>query len=143
MNNLPAAPTVERLVLDTHSLIWYLEGLELSEAQVQTIEERRQANHLYISAISVWEVAMLINKRKAAISISINEWLQRVLAIPGLQVIDLSLTILIDSCYLPDFEHRDPADRMIVASARAIDGHLLTFDQKILAYAAHGYLKTC
>ena len=86
---------------------------------------------------------MLINKKKAAISIPINEWLNKVLSIPGLNIIDLSLTVLVESCNLPDFDHKDPADRMIIASTREIDSHLLTFDKRILEYANNGYLKLC
>ena len=129
--------------MDTHILIWYLEGIELSQQQVQIIESQRNLNQLYISAISIWEVSMLINKKKAAISIPINEWLNKVLSIPGLNIIDLSLTILVESCNLPDFDHKDPADRMIIASTREIDGYLLTFNKRILEYANNGYLKLC
>jgi len=145
MNNTSTSTLqkIEKLVMDTHILIWYLEGIELSQQQVQIIESQRNLNQLYISAISIWEVSMLINKKKAAISIPINEWLNKVLSIPGLNIIDLSLTILVESCNLPDFDHKDPADRMIIASTREIAGHLLTFDKRILEYANNGYLKLC
>ena len=118
MNNTSTSTLqkIEKLVMDTHILIWYLEGIELSQQQVQIIESQRNLNQLYISAISIWEVSMLINKKKAAISIPINEWLNKVLSIPGLNIIDLSLTVLVESCNLPDFDHKDPADRMIIAS---------------------------
>ena len=89
------------------------------------------------------EVAMLINKKKAAFSISITEWLHRLMDIPGLNIIELSLNILIESCNLPSYEYKDPADRLIIASTREINGHLLTFDQKILDYAKNGYVKIC
>jgi len=145
MNNTSTSTLqkIEKLVIDTHILIWYLEGIELSQQQVQIIENQRNLSQLYISAISIWEVSMLINKKKAAISIPIHEWLNKVLSIPGLNIIDLSLTILVESCNLPDFDHKDPADRMIIASTREIDGHLLTFDKRILEYANNGYMKLC
>ena len=145
MNNTSTSTLqkIEKVVMDTHILIWYLEGIELSQQQVQIIESQRNLNQLYISAISIWEVSMLINKKKAAISIPINEWLNKVLSIPGLNIIDLSLTVLVESCNLPDFDHKDPADRMIIASTREIDGYLLTFDKRILEYANNGYLKLC
>ena len=95
MNNTSTSTLqkIEKLVMDTHILIWYLEGIELSQQQVQIIENQRNLSQLYISAISIWEVSMLINKKKAAISIPIHEWLNKVLSIPGLNIIDLSLTI--------------------------------------------------
>lgn len=84
---------------------------------------------------------MLIKKKKIAISISVNEWLSKVQNIPGLEVIDLFIAILIESCNLPDLEHKDPADRMIISSTRGINGHLMTLDSKIIEYANDGYLK--
>ena len=132
---------IEKLILDTHILIWYLEGVELSEQQIELIENQRSNNQLYISAISIWEISMLINKKKIAISISLNEWLHKVQNIPSLNIIDLSIPILIESCNLPDLEHKDPADRMIIASTRAVNGYLMTLDKKILQYANEGYLK--
>jgi PIN domain nuclease of toxin-antitoxin system len=134
---------IEKLVLDTHILIWYVEGIELSEEQVKIIEEKRQSNQLYTSSISIWEVAQLNAKKKLAFSIPISEWLHRLLSIPGLNIIELSINILVESCNLPDWEHKDPADRMIVAATREINGHLLTLDKKILEYAENGYLKAC
>ena len=70
MNNTSTSTLqkIEKLVIDTHILIWYLEGIELSQQQVQIIENQRNLSQLYISAISIWEVSMLINKKKAAIS---------------------------------------------------------------------------
>ena len=132
---------IEKLILDTHILIWYLEGVELSEQQIELIENQRSNNQLYISAISIWEISMLINNKKIAISISLNEWLHKVQNIPSLNIIDLSIPILIESCNLPDLEHKDPADRMIIASTRAVNGYLMTLDKKILQYANEGYLK--
>ena len=88
---------IEKLVLDTHILIWYSEGVELSQQQIELIENQRSNNQLYISVISIWEISMLINKKKIAISISLNEWLHKVQNIPSLNIIDLSLPILTES----------------------------------------------
>ncbi|MCC8483820.1 MAG: type II toxin-antitoxin system VapC family toxin [Rickettsia endosymbiont of Labidopullus appendiculatus] len=132
---------LERLTLDTHVLIWYTEGINLSKEQVKIIEQVRQASNLYVSAISIWETTMLINKAKIAISINLDEWIDKITSIPGLNLINLSIPILIQSCTLPKYEHKDPADRMIIASARSINSHLMTFDQKIINYADNGYLK--
>lgn len=65
----------------------------------------------------------------------------KLLSIPGLNLIDLSVLILMQSCDLPHYIHKDPADRLIIASARSSNLHLLTFDQKIIDYAKLGYLK--
>lgn len=135
------ASNQEGLILDTHILIWYVEGIKLSEAQIELIEKIRAKNKLYISAISIWEIVMLENKGKIAFSFNLNDWIDKLLSIPGLNLIDLSVSILIQSCLLPHYEYKDPADRFIIATARDTNVCLLTFDQKIIEYANSGYLK--
>jgi len=134
-------PEVDKLILDTHILIWYVEGINLSESQVALIDQMRDKASLYISAISIWEIALLVSKERIALSIDIDEWIQRVASITGLNLMDLSIPILTQSCTLLNYEHKDPADRMIIASARSINAHLITHDQKIIDYADKGYLK--
>ncbi len=132
---------LENLTLDTHVLIWYAEGIKLTEKQINLIEKAREKGALYISAISIWEISLLASKNKMAFSISITEWVDKLLSTPGLNLIALSVPILIQSCELPNYEHRDPADRLIIASTRFINSHLMTYDQKIIDYANNGYLK--
>ena len=134
-------PEIDKLILDTHILIWYIEGINLSEPQVELIDKMREKSSLYISAISIWEIALLVSKERIALSIDIDEWIQRVASITGLNLMDLSIPILTQSCTLLNYEHKDPADRMIIASARSINAHLITLDQKIIDYADKGYLK--
>jgi PIN domain nuclease of toxin-antitoxin system len=132
---------IDKLIIDTHVLIWYLEGIKLSEEQVSVIEDARNKHELYVSAISIWEIALLTKQNRVVLSISFNDWINRLQCIPGLNILDLSTAILIESCNLINYEHKDPADRMIIASSRDINAHLMTFDQKILDYAKLGYLK--
>lgn len=141
--NNSGSSTVEKLIIDTHVLIWYLEGIKLSEEQVSVIEDARNKHELYVSAISIWEIALLTKQNRVVLSISFNDWMNRLQCIPGLNILDLSTAILIESCNLINYEHKDPADRMIIASSRDLNAHLMTFDQKILDYASLGYLKTC
>lgn len=131
----------ESLILDTHILIWYVEGIKLSESQIKLIDKAREENILYISAISIWEITMLENKGKIALSVSLDEWINKLLSMPGLHLINLSVSILMQSCLLPHYDHKDPADRFIISSSRTSNSHLLTFDQKIIEYANLGYLK--
>lgn len=67
------ASNQDGLILDTHILIWYVEGIRLSEAQINLIDKIREQNKLYISAISIWEIVMLENKGKIAFSIELND----------------------------------------------------------------------
>lgn len=133
----------QRLVLDTHILIWYVEGIKLTEEHIDLIEKSRTARQLYISAISVWEIAMLASKGRIVINIPIKEWVERVVTNLDINLIDLSPDILIESSLLPNYEYKDPADRMIIASVRSTNSQLMTFDQKIIDYANIGYLKLC
>lgn len=133
---------LENLTLDTHVLIWYAEGIKLTEKQINLIEKAREKGVLYISAISIWEISLLASKNKMTFSISMTEWVDKLLSTPGLNLIALlSVPILIQSCELPNYKHRDPADRLIIASTRFINSHLMTYDQKNIDYANNGYLK--
>ena len=134
-------PEVDKLILDTHILIWYVEGINLSESQVALIDQMRDKASLYISAISIWEIALLVSRERIALSIDLDQWIQKATSITGLTLLDLSISILTQSCTLSNYEHKDPADRMIIASARSINAHLMTCDQKIIDYADKGYLK--
>ena len=134
-------PSLEKLTLDTHVLIWYTEGSNLSESEVNLIETARKKGCLYISAISIWEVAMLVSKDKIAFSIGLDQWIHQLLSTPGLKVIDLTPSILVQSCDLPIYPHKDPADRLIISSSRAINSYLMTADHRTIKYANQGYLK--
>jgi PIN domain nuclease of toxin-antitoxin system len=132
---------MDKLTIDTHILIWYVEGIILSEAQINLIETARKNNLLHISSISVWEIIMLARKAKITLSINLNTWIDKMLAIPGLNLIELSVPVMLQACELPNYEHKDPADRFIIASARLINSYLMTADQKIIDYANQGHLK--
>ena len=130
-----------KLILDTHIIIWYIEGINLDKEQVKLIDDAQKNNELYVSAISIWEIALLASKGKITFSVNINEWINNLLKIPGLNLIDLSIAILIESCNLANLQHKDPADRMIIASTRNLNAQLMTVDKKITEYAEKGYLK--
>lgn len=129
------------ILLDTHMLLWYAEGTNLSDQEIMIMEKARKSNQLFISAITIWEIAMLVQKEKIALSIDLNEWVDKVLSLPKINLLDLSIPILLQSCNLPQLLHKDPADRMIIATARSNDLHIMTHDQKIINYAKQGYVK--
>ena len=132
---------VPDLILDTHVLMWYSQGIELTSQQVNLIDQAITNSSLYISAISIWEITMLANKGKIVINIPIKDWINKLLLISKIKIIDLSPDTLIESVLLPNYEYRDPADRLIIASVRLTNSVLMTFDQKIINYANLGYLK--
>ena len=132
---------VPDLILDTHVLMWYSQGIELTSQQVDLIDQAIINSSLYISAISIWEITMLANKGKIVINIPIKDWINKLLLISKIKIIDLSPDTLIESVLLPNYEYRDPADRLIIASVRLTNSVIMTFDRKIINYANLGYLK--
>lgn len=124
------------IVLDTHVLIWWVNGdKRLSNIARQTIEKELESEgELLVSAISAWEIAMLVEKGRLTLTMDIDDWLETVASIEGLAFIPIDVHMSVQSVRLPREFHPDPADRLIVALARHFSVPLLTADEKILAY---------
>lgn len=131
------------LVLDTHVWIWLLEGSEsdLSDATVDLIEAAGGRSELAVSAISVWEVAMLETKGRLTLSRPLDEWVSRALAAPGIRLAELTPAVALESSRLPGEPHGDPADRILLATTRILGATLVTCDDRILAYGADGHVR--
>jgi PIN domain nuclease of toxin-antitoxin system len=120
------------IVLDTHVWVWWVNGDgRLTETQRAAIE---QAGDLGVSAISCWEVAKLVELGRLALDRPVLDWLWAALAYPGVGLLPLSPEVAVGSTTLPGTFHRDPADQIIVATARAHGCRVATSDRKILAY---------
>lgn len=123
------------LLLDTHVWWWSVSEPErLSHASIQNIRLTRPSQRA-IASISLWELAMLEGKQRIELDIPVATWLSRAVTNTGIKVIDLSPEIAADSCSLPGNFHKDPADRIIVATARVHNMIFLTKDGKIHEYA--------
>jgi PIN domain nuclease of toxin-antitoxin system len=123
------------ILLDTHVWWWCLSETEnLSETAIETIKQTK-TDERFISSISIWELAMMSAKKRIELKISPARWLSRAIDETGIIVIELSPEIALESCHLPGKFHKDPADRIIVATARVHNLKLLTKDQKIHNYA--------
>lgn len=131
------------LLLDTHVWIWLLNGSpELkSSNHLLEIEKAMKHSSLRISAISVWEIGMLEAKGRIRFKMDCLEWVQQALSAPGTILTPLSPEIAIESSRLPGNFHGDPADRIIVATARHLHGILVTQDKNILNYGKLDYVK--
>lgn len=86
---------------------------------------------LGISAISCWEIAKLVEYNRLSLPLPIQDWMTQALSYPGIVLLELSLEIAIDSTQLPQPFHKDPADQLIVATARVHNVPLVACDQKI------------
>ena len=131
------------LLLDTHIWVWYVENepKRFSRKIEPLIEAAVQRGELLVSTISVWEIAMLESTRRIELSQDVRTWAGRALAFPGVRLKGLSPSIAIESTRLPGTLHRDPADRMLIATARLTGAALVTCDERILGYASQGHVR--
>ncbi len=122
------------IVLDTHIWVWWAHGSErLTGPQAQIIEQN-ETNVVGVSAISVWEVAKLVQYNRLELPCPLQEWYEKALRYPGVRLLELTPEIALGSTRLPGEFHRDPVDQIIVATARFYDCPLLTSDSRILKY---------
>ncbi|GGD54300.1 type II toxin-antitoxin system VapC family toxin [Lacimicrobium alkaliphilum] len=125
------------IVLDTHALIWWVNGdSQLSQAPQQAIERELSVEDgmILMSSITSWEIAMLVQKERLALTMSVDDWLSTVSDINAVQFVAVDNEIGVEATRLPGEFHKDPADRMIVATARHINAPLVTADEKIRTY---------
>ncbi len=124
------------ILIDTHILIWWVSGSStLSDIARKKIETTLDSgSEVIISSISAWEIAMLIEKGRLVLSMDVSSWLDEVSQIDGVRFIPVNNEIGVKSTMLPGVFHKDPADRMIVATARKMAIPLITADEKIINY---------
>jgi PIN domain nuclease of toxin-antitoxin system len=122
------------LLMDTHAWFWSLtEPENLSKAALDLIQ-RTETDRRTIASISIWEFAMMVARGRIEIKMTSEQWLDYAIQKTGLRVLELTPKVAIESCELPGDFHGDPADRIIVATARVNGAVLVTKDQKILKY---------
>lgn len=122
------------IVLDTHVWVWWVHGDSTLSASTRALLDSSEQTGLAVSAISCWEVAKLVERGRLALPCPVFDWLQQAPSYPGVRLIELSPRICVESAQLPGEFHRDPADQIIVATARVLDVPLATVDGKILEY---------
>lgn len=131
------------VLLDTHVWLWYVEGerARLSPRVDPAVEGAAERGDVLISVMSVWEIAQLDALRRIDLAVEVRTWVARALSLPGVRLKGLSPAVAIESTRLPGAPHRDPADRMLIATARLTGAALVTCDARVLAYARQGYLR--
>lgn len=123
------------IVLDTHVLVWWVSTPEkLSKKSRKVIEQELKKGEILISSISIWEIYLLVKKGRLQFTTSPDSWLEKVESIPGIRFVPVDNKIAAQSVNLPDPLHKDPANRMIIATALQVGAKLITSDQKILDY---------
>jgi len=124
------------IVIDTHILVWWVSGdKSLSKSARKAINQTLASDsEVIVSSISAWEISMLIEKGRLVLSMDVASWLDQVSQINGIRFMPVDNEIGVKSTLLPGEFHKDPSDRMIVATARKLAVALVTADEKIIEY---------
>lgn len=122
------------IVVDTHIWVWWVHGDQRLTSDQVNLLQPHESQGLGVRVISCWEVAKLVEYGRLVLPNPIADWFDLALAYPGIQLLDLTPRIALESTQLPEGFHRDPADQIIVATARLYGYPLLTSDAKILNY---------
>jgi PIN domain nuclease of toxin-antitoxin system len=123
------------IVLDTHAWVWWVNSPKLmSTPALRAVDSAAKRHELFVSIISAWELAMLVQKGRLELTMDVRDWIARCEALPFLSFVPLSVAIAVESARLPDFPHPDPADRIIVATAMTLGARLVTKDSRLMQY---------
>ena len=130
------------LLLDTHVWLWFVEGRadRLGKAIPDRVERAARDGRLRISAITLCELGMLIAKARLTIA-DLDRWILESRRAPGVRVEPVDDAVALESARLPASLHGDPADRLLVATARTLDATLVTCDTELITYGAQGYVR--
>jgi len=130
------------LLLDTCAVIWTGNGSEIAPLAVEALDRSHDRDKpVYVSPFSAWELGVLVLRGRIRLPQAPQEWFRTYLEKGGLRLADLSADALVASSFLPGLPPRDPADRIIIATARELGLTIVTRDRKILNYATEGHVK--
>ena len=129
------------ILLDTCALIWIMNGDEITDAARTGVETASAEGCLWVSPISAWEIATLVRKDRIALSMTPEIWFEKALSLPGVGLAPMPPETLMASAFLPGNPPNDPADRIILATARMENLTVVTRDKVMIAYADSGHVK--
>jgi PIN domain nuclease of toxin-antitoxin system len=130
------------LLLDTCAAIWIADDQPVAREAADMMNRTVADNEpIYVSPITGWELGLLVSRGRMNLLMSPQRWFERLLQAPGLQLARMPPDLLISSSFLPGTPPRDPADRIIAATAREYGYRLITRDQPLLEYARQGHIQ--
>jgi PIN domain nuclease of toxin-antitoxin system len=138
----PAQPRA--VLLDTCAVIYFANGDPMAKPAVDAIIQAGYADGVYISPVSAWEIGLLSRPGRLNTVHFLPDpktWFARVLGAPTVRHAAFTPDIAIDSAHLPLPLHGDPADRLLIATARHLGMPIVTRDRQIAAYAAAGHVQ--
>ncbi len=128
------------LLVDTHTLIWMVEETpQLGAQAAEALNRAAWENRIAVSAITPWEIGLLVSKGRLKLGADVMQWIRTALDRPGVQLASLEPEIAVASTRLPFEMHADPADRILVATARHLGATLVTADGALLEMARQGH----
>jgi PIN domain nuclease of toxin-antitoxin system len=128
------------ILLDTHVLVWLMLGdHQLGEEARGVIRRACGEDRVAVSAITPWEIGILVSKKRIDLYRDVMDWVREALSLPGVHLTPLSAEIAVASARLPWEMHADPADRILVATARNQGATLMTADRALLGMAGNGH----
>ena len=129
-------------LLDTCAVIWTAHDDPLREPAANQLQSAyRRGARLLVSPITAWEIGMLVAKGRIALATDPNRWFERFCDLPSVTLAAMPTSVLVASTTLPGTPPRDPADRIIIATARAFGYVLATRDARILEYGSQGHVR--
>jgi PIN domain nuclease of toxin-antitoxin system len=128
----------QKLLLDTHIALWLDSGDEALRQSTRVLIDRcwQNGGTICLSAATVWEIALLLDTRRIDLDLPIEEWITRFLERPGIEAVSLGCAVAGRSYRLHHLQHRDPADRLLISTAIELGCPLVTYDERILRFAA-------
>ena len=131
------------VLLDTCAIIWMVQEEPMASAALSAIRRAAATGSLLVSPVSAWEVGLLATRRRQPLTFRPTPvmWIERLLARPGIRPVPLPHRVAISAAALPGELHKDPADRLLIATSRELGVPLVTRDRRILDYAEEGHVE--
>lgn len=131
----------EDLLLDTHIALWLDSGDARLRSSTRALIDGawQKGGTIFLSAVTAWEIALLVDTGRIDLDIPVAAWTERFLDRPGIEAVPLSLHAACRSYQLHHLEHRDPADRLLIATSVELACPLVTYDDRIARFGKrHG-----
>jgi PIN domain nuclease of toxin-antitoxin system len=126
----------ETLLLDTHIALWLDSGNDHLRSSTRTLIDDcwQSGGTIFLSAVTAWEIALLVDTGRIGLDVPVDAWVQRFLDRPGIEAVPLAHRAAARSYQLHHLEHRDPADRLLIATAIELRCPLVTYDERITQF---------